>query len=784
MAAIETLLGRPPARSWQAKWIAGPEIENNTYFYFRKEVLLRSNPKTVSVYITADTRYQLFVNGAFVGRGPVQSQPFFHYYDEFDLTPILKRGKNCVAVVVNYVGNIADARPGLLAEAVGAKGKRVFATNDSWRTVRADAWQQHTYFFGMNARTPYQEVFDARRVPAGWDQVGFDDSHWPAARVLAGRTSNTPPAVTPWSFLQPRDIPHMTAEECHAETVVCREECLDLENRPRREDLAPGLSMVGKPIKHSVLRQADNLLKAAGQTVARCSTRHRDLDFDGVYDPCVVLDFGRILTGYVRLDLTGPAGGRIDLGYCERLIDDHFNIALENSFADRYVMTAGRQAWQSFTWKSFRYVKIRLRSCFENVKIHSLKAVISTYPYADRGGLTCSDKRLQKVFDICRHTTRLCSNEFLMDTPWREQAQWLGDVAAVTVPAIYACFGDTAITGKFYRQAAANQHQTGMISNVSNKVNHGWQGAIPDYSLWWLMGLWQHYLYTGDAGIIHDLYPNAVNVIQAHTNYLNRYGLIENMPYWVFIDWAPTDRRGECTAYNALFYGGLRALAEMAALKEDAHTRKLCRGLRRLMAKNFTRRLFDKKAGVFRDCRYEGKLSTSISEHGNAAPICFGLCNAAATKSIVEAIFARKTVPAVEAQPFFSAVVLNAFAKIGRFDLALRYIDDRWGKRMVDKGAESAYEEWYRNGSWRNGDWHGFLRTESHAWSAYPACFLVQHLIGLEILEPGGARIRLKPQPTAFDYKVRYPLPAGIITVANKAGRITVCPPEGVVVAD
>ena len=93
---------------------------------------------------------------------------------------------------------------------------------------------------------------------------------------------------------------------------------------------------------------------------------------------------------------------------------------------------------------------------------------------------------------------------------------------------------------------------------------------------------------------------------------------------------------------------------------------------------------------------------------------------------------------------------------------------------MVAKGATSVYEEWYQNGSWREGVFSGFMRTHSHAWSACPADFLIRTVLGLEILEPGCRRLRVSPRKTAFDYRVAFPTPLGLVTGECTGGEVKV----------
>jgi alpha-L-rhamnosidase len=779
----ETTCGFPRPRKWKAKWIwaAIDGKETNVHYRFRKEFVLGEPAHGHQIYITADTRYQLYINAEFVGRGPPQSQPFLQYYDVRDVSRYLKQGVNCIAVIVNHVGNLPDTRGGLLLELVDAQHRTVLASDGEWRVRRAQAWQQDTYCSELNKTVPYQEFFDARKVSDGWNVRGFDASDWSHAVVLAGRISDRPPAVIPWSRLVSRDIPSMSADPVLPARIERIEESVDLVNRSRANDLAPGLSLVGRPVRYSKVVGAPSLCSGEGVTVVQSSRNHEDLDFDGLYSPAVVLDFGRIITARVRIHLHGVAGGMIDIGYAERLIDGHFNIAMECEFADRYIMKDGEQVFEPFSWRAFRFVKLRFRSCPEPIEVLSVKGIVSTYPYREKGVFSSSDETLNAVFEISRETVRLCSNEALMDTPWREQAQWLGDVALVTLPVVYACFGDTHLPGKFLRQAANNQHPTGMISNISNTVSHAWQSAIPDYSLWYVRALWNHYMYTGEPHWIHRFYPHVLRVLYAHLDYLNEHGLLEDMPYWVFIDWANVDRRGECAAYNAIFYGALEAVLEMSRFKNDVYVASLVEAVMTDIKASFQARLFSPERGCFADANIDGQLSSKISEHANMAAIRWGLCDEAAAQSIIAAFYQSDDGPPfTEAQPFFTAVVLDALERAGRVDLALRLIRDRWGERMIARGATSTYEEWYQNGSWRDGEFKGFLRSHSHAWSAYPACFLIRSLMGLEILEPGCRKVCLNPQRVSFDYAVTYPTPPGPITVTCRNGQVDGRVPDGV----
>lgn len=88
-----------------SKWIWFEEQgEADSYgdFYGEIEVPDR-NSKTV-MRLSCDSDYALFVNGTYVDSNQYADFEYYKIYDEIDLTPFLREGKNAVAVIVWYFG--------------------------------------------------------------------------------------------------------------------------------------------------------------------------------------------------------------------------------------------------------------------------------------------------------------------------------------------------------------------------------------------------------------------------------------------------------------------------------------------------------------------------------------------------------------------------------------------------------------------------------------------------------------------------------------------------------
>ena len=768
----------PASRSWHANWIWHPHAPaRNAWAIFRAEFDVDS-AEGLQIFITADTRYRLWINGQLLGDGPVQSQPYHQYYDQRDIAAVAQPGKNCLAVVVQHQGVQEAARGGLLVEITDSQGKTICATGPTWRTILGP-WRSDTFFFSGNYIGPFQEHVDLRGMPAGWHKAGFDDRSWQQPQVYTHRGNDRPPLVAPWFRMLPRDIEYLVEQPAYATAIQCVEECIDLTTRRDPGDATFSLSQVGRPVDWATVEAPENLLSDTGETRLACSDRHRDGVTDGRYDPCITLDFGRVLTGYAEIEVDAPAGAAIEIGYVERLVDGRFNNSLECPFADRAIFAQGHNIFRPLMWRSFRYLRLRLKHCETPLRVRAVRAIVVNYPYQDRGRFQ-GNERLEKIFDISRTTLKLCSIESVMDTPYREQAQWLGDVAAVTMPAIYACFGDHALPGKFLRQAAMNTRPTGMLANISNVSSRDWTHDIPDYSLWWVMALWRHYQYTGDERYLHECYPEMQRIMRSHLERLNAHGLLDPMFGWVFIDWADVDLDGLQSHYNAIFAGACDAAAAVAQCKGDTWAKETYSDAAASVRRAFSSTFVNPATGVIADAVQPGKRFGRCSEHANAAAIAFDCVEPDIADRIIDRVFENPSVPAIEAQPFFMVVVLEALRKRGRTDLAIKLIDERWGKRMVDRGRTSCTEEWYENGSWRSGDWQGFQRTHSHAWSACPADFLITGLAGIRIVEPGCAKISIDPHRADFSYDVIFPTPRGDVRIRWDKTAFTFDLPYGV----
>jgi hypothetical protein len=114
-------------------WIWHPDYDDTqnpgSIVLFRREFHLTEVPQSLTITVTADTRYRLFVNGQSVSVGPCKGTPSHWYYETVDASGLLRPGPNVIASsVLRYSpmhrGNTPVTRsriPGFILLAQGGK---------------------------------------------------------------------------------------------------------------------------------------------------------------------------------------------------------------------------------------------------------------------------------------------------------------------------------------------------------------------------------------------------------------------------------------------------------------------------------------------------------------------------------------------------------------------------------------------------------------------------------------------------------------------------------------
>jgi hypothetical protein len=189
----------------RSSWIWTPEKTSNRNAWVRFRRTFEYQSGRAVFHLTADSRYVLWINGEYLGQGPVRAWPSHWHFDSYDLAPHLRVGENVICVLVNHWGEgnfqYLPGPPGLLSQL--ELENQIFPSDENWRVSRSDAFVDQTP--RMSVQLGFEEQFDARHE-APWKNLSYDDSAWPRALKLR-------PADDGFhADLRPRDIPFLTLE--------------------------------------------------------------------------------------------------------------------------------------------------------------------------------------------------------------------------------------------------------------------------------------------------------------------------------------------------------------------------------------------------------------------------------------------------------------------------------------------------------------------------------------------------------------------------------------------
>lgn len=784
----------------------------NRWLLFRRRFSLTAAAAQASLDITVDGRYQLFINGARTGRGPVRSTPHYQRYDIYDIAPLLRPGENVIAVLVHVYGVDTawyETVKGYWQPFYGDGGlycdARIRCQNNtvidilsdaSWRSQICAAWRQDTPRAGWGQ--DFIEDFDANKLPADWTAVDFDDAAWDGVQVL-----RIPPepndrakgwrAPEPFSCLVANDLPPLaetpvTPEKIIAQYAVTPSPDMAIDRRLYDEvltGLPPGL-----------VENPTALLTPGPEATLVRTLPDRDVS--------LFLAFDKIRSGYPFIEIEAHGGEIIEVGVSETFAGEFDAQQPEQprltrvSYLDcahlfRYTARPGAQRFEKFEWTAVRYMQITVRNAPNGVKIRHAGAIHTHYPLVYGGAYDCNDEFLNRLWRIGRYTVQECTHDAWEDCPGREKRQWIGD-GIVHYLAAAVAFGPSSqpVDRKFLYDGAMSQRPDGLMQMFAPGDHYTNGVIIPDFNLHWVGALYHYFLHTGDEVTAEELFPAAERALAWFERQLGADFLLADLPFWHFIEWADIGREGQSAVINAMFVGVLQMASETAGWLDMPRQQKRYADLAAHIAAALNARHWDDQRQVYVDMvdPVTGERRERVSQHANAAMILWDIAPPARWPAMIDYITdparAKLTsVPpivmhgetfddncdVVEANTYFSHFVYAALAKAGRFDLALAAIRRNY-KPMLDQGAQTL--------------WEGYEPSASlcHAFSASPVYQLSAHSLGVQPTSPGFRHFRLAPQPADLSHaRGVYPTVKGDIAVEWRRGKrdleVSVTIPDG-----
>lgn len=397
--------------------------------------------------------------------------------------------------------------------------------------------------------------------------------------------------------------------------------------------------------------------------------------------------------------------------------------------------------------------------------VDKISLLFNHYPCEERGDFQCSDKLLNKIYDMGKWAVKICKQTIELDSPLHQEN--LGCTGDYMISSLmnYVTYGDADVT-RLDIVRTAHRLEVG-----KGKMFH------TTYSMLWVQMLYDYYMFTGDESIFKET-EKALDILMERFNgYVGINGLIDNPPDYMFVDWLivdgismhhPPKALGQ-GVLSAFYYGGLLNAAKIAEITGKTEKQKLYKERSEKLKKAFNEKLYDEGKELYFDGlndKYEPNdwLPENVEKryfswHTNTLAVLYGICEGKKAAKIMEQILNDMSL--INPQPYFMHFVLDAIYKSGLFEKYGMKQIERW-KAMTefDKGLQ---EGWY--------DCSGYGFDYSHVWGGTPTYQLPVRLSGLEIKKAGFKEITLNPSLCGLEYAyITIPTPYGNITVNMKKG--------------
>jgi hypothetical protein len=722
-----------PAAFDHARWIADPRAKTPAVTAFRRIFSLPGNAK-IRAHISADERYEFFVDGERIGCGPERCDLANWSYESHDLD--LKAGRHVIVARTWHLGELApksqmSVRPGFLFVATGVAPDLLNTGVAGWESMPVDGYgwlevpeTQVRGYYTVGARCS----IDGRRYP--WGIERGEGALWQASVIVADATWTMSPAQLPAMHDEPRAIGRIVHIDAHLDgTAVLRANHLASDESPWN-----GLLLTAKPL-----------------TIPAGSRRR------------VIIDLENYFCGYSDAVLTGGADASVRINWSESLFEKPEGPAkgdrdlIEGKFTagcgDLFITDGGEERhFRPLWWQAGRYLEVQVATASKPLTIRALGIRETRYPHRFTATFASDDPRLAAVIPMALRTLEMCSHDSYMDCPHYEQQMWIGDTrlqALVT----YVQSDDDRLPRKALALLGSSRNETGLTA--CSWPGRGKWACIPGFSLWWVAMVHDYALWRGDDAFVRSLLPGTRAVFDGVMKTLTPGHLLSAPPHWNYQDWVPgwdwgipkDGAKGICGLINWQLAWVLMQGAELEEQFGDAAIAQRYRQTSADITKASIAAFWDEGRGLFA----EDLGKTKFDEHsqclallGNQLPT--EMREQVATGLVNDRNLDRTTI-------YFTHYLFEAYRLLDRTDLLI--------ERM------QLWFDHHKNGLKTTIEQPEPSRSDCHAWGAHPVFHYFATILGIRPASPGFAEVRIEPRLGPLNRaEGRMPHPKGVIEVS------------------
>lgn len=504
---------------------------------------------------------------------------------------------------------------------------------------------------------------------------------------------------------------------------------------------------------------------------------------EGAY---LVLDFGSelcggvsITTGKIQKSEKNPYGssctyGKLRLVFgesvseAESCLGDGNGALNDHAFRD---MTVDMSNLSTQIFGSTGYRFLRIEAVDGDFTLSSVKAAFEYKDLEYKGSFTCSDERINEIFNTAAYTVHLNMQDYIWDGIKRDRLVWIGDMHP-EVSTIMSVFGDDECIRKSLDLSR---------DGFSLDKDIPWM-IYPSYSGWWITIHRDYYMKNGDLEYLLEQKDYLTRLINLLCEKIHADGSVDFTGGYLFADWSSANTPEMEAGFRGCMVMAMSSAADIFEIFGDEDMKKKCLETSDNLKKIVTEYSGNKQVTAM--CYLSGLIDEKTAEEILTTDLLSGLST------------------------FYGYYVLLALAKMGRTSAALEIVKKYWGA-MLDLGATTFWEDfdidWCENAgrideivpdgkidvhtSYGKHCYIKLRHSLCHGWASGPAPFLMKHILGVEVLDAGCRRVKILPNLCGLEWvRGTYPTPHGLIEIEhrNVNGKVvsTVKAPEGATVVE
>ena len=703
-------------------WIAPPDPATPQVVAYRLRFTLDA-AATVRVHVSADERYELWLDGARIGRGPERGDVHWWFYESYDLD--LAAGDHTFQARVWNLGALGplaqvSAAPGFLLCADAPFTSQVATGIAAWeyRVIGGYSFDnslqtsQGAWFVGAN------QHIDAAAYD--WDD---DAQNWQPA-VARREDGGFPFGIYPAHFLQAATLPAQLATPRQVGTV-----------RWAGTGTWDDPQVVAIPADGSdptLLRDWQGMVRGDAPVVVPSNTSQH-----------VVLDLEDYYCGYPSMTISGGRGATITVGWAESLYDDvtEYHKGQRDAVDGRSFMalshdtivpdgTAHRHL-ENLWWRAGRFVHFMVRTGDEPLEIETFTVEETRYPLEMESRFASDEPRLDAVLPIMVRVLQMCSHETYMDCPYYEQMMYIGDTRLEALTT-YTITHDDRLPRKALTLFGKSRVDSGLLQ--ARYPGRDVQIIAP-FTLWWVGMLHDYARWRDDRAFVLALLPGMRATLDAFIQRIGDDGLAYALDGWNFTDWighwpagVPSDAHAGANAIiNWQLVYALGLAAELEAWADNPLLSLRYEETRQQLAERLMQVFWDNERGLIADDRDH----TEFSEHAQCLALLSGLVPEARRERIGRGLIDDPDL--VRTTIYFSHYLFETFRLLGRADALFDRLDLWFG--LPAQGFKTTPEM------------PEPTRSDCHAWGAHPLYHCFATLLGIRPASFGFDTVEITPLP-------------------------------------